>query len=218
MKNDVGVGMSGEATRMRDADASEHDMIAVAEGVHVEAVAGAYVGERRHAYGFGADEIVIGGEFHVGGLAGENRDAMPGPFGKRGVVGKIVAAGRRRTPCASTIRSKAKACGVCTMRSRLRSSVSITVSRSSTCLTVSATAIAGYRRAVLCRGVDGAGDKRAGQERPRRIMDEHEVGPGGAERLEPGANRGLPCGAARNRRQQVLEAGGRGAKRPASSG
>ena len=81
---------------MRDADASEHDMIAVAESVHVEAVAGADVGKRRHAQGFGANEIVVGRKLHIGSLASENSDTMAGPFGERGVVGKVLAAGRRR--------------------------------------------------------------------------------------------------------------------------
>jgi hypothetical protein len=43
-------------------------------------------------------------------------------------------------------------------------------------------------------------------------MDEHDIGRSGAKRLEPGANRGLPCRAPGNRRQQVPEAGGRGTK------
>ena len=62
MQRHVGVGMSGHAARMRDADAAEHDMIAVGEGVHVEAVAGPHVGKRRHAQRFGAGEIIVGRE------------------------------------------------------------------------------------------------------------------------------------------------------------
>ena len=49
VQRDVGVGMSGDAARMRDAHAAEHDVIAVAEGVHVETAAGAHIAERRHA-------------------------------------------------------------------------------------------------------------------------------------------------------------------------
>ena len=187
-------------------------MIAVAEGVHIEAVAGAYVGERRHAYGFGADEIVIGGEFHVGGLAGENRDAMPGPFGKRGIVGKVVAAGRRRTLVRFDDQVKSE--GLWCLYQAQPAAIE--------CLDYGLPLIdlldgigdgnGGHRRAVLCRGVDRAGDKRARQERSRRIVDQHKVGPDGAERLEPSANRGLPCGAAPDR-GQALEASGRGAER-----
>src|SRR5579863_3745695 len=81
---------------MRDADASEHHMVAFAESVHVETVAGADVAKGRYAQGFGANKIVVGGKLHVGSLARENGDAVAGPFGERGVVGKILAASCRR--------------------------------------------------------------------------------------------------------------------------
>ena len=45
MQRHIGVRMPGHAARMRDAHAAEHDMIAVGEGVHVEAVAGAHIGQ-----------------------------------------------------------------------------------------------------------------------------------------------------------------------------
>ena len=47
MQHDVGIRMSGQARGMRDADAAEHDMIAVAKGMHVETRAGADVGRGR---------------------------------------------------------------------------------------------------------------------------------------------------------------------------
>ena len=70
-------------------------MIAVAELVHVEAEAGAHVAELGEFRRFGAGEILVGGELHVGCLPLEGRDLQAGPFGERRVVGEIVAAGRR---------------------------------------------------------------------------------------------------------------------------
>ena len=72
MQRHVGIRMSGDAARMRDAHAAEHDMIAVGEGVDVKAVADAHVGKCRRAQQFGAGEIVVGGQFHVAGFACEN--------------------------------------------------------------------------------------------------------------------------------------------------
>ena len=60
MQNNVSVGMSGEPARMRDPDASEHDMIAVAESVHIETIAGAHIAKSGHAHSLGANKIVVG--------------------------------------------------------------------------------------------------------------------------------------------------------------
>ena len=83
---------------MRDAHAAEHDVIAVAELVDVEAEAGAHVAERGELGRFGAGEILVGGELHVAGLALERGHLESGPFGQRGIVGEILAAGRLRAP------------------------------------------------------------------------------------------------------------------------
>ena len=58
---------------MRDADAAEHDVVAVAEGVNVEAGADAQVGEAREPLRLGAGEIVVGGQLGVARFAGEGR-------------------------------------------------------------------------------------------------------------------------------------------------
>ena len=57
MQGDVGVGMSRHAAPIRDTDARKHDVIAIAEGVHVKAVSGAHVRKRRHAQRFGAGKV-----------------------------------------------------------------------------------------------------------------------------------------------------------------
>ena len=59
MQHDVGVGMAGDPAVVRDAHAAEHDVIAVAELVHVEAEAGAHVAERGELRRFGAGEILV---------------------------------------------------------------------------------------------------------------------------------------------------------------
>ena len=111
------------------------------------------------------------------------------------------------------MRPKAKACGVCTMRRRLRSSVSVTIACVVDFLHGVGDGDAGHRGAVLLAGSDGAGDQGAGQERPRRVMDEDELGRSRAQRFEPGAHRGLPRRAAGDRRQQLFKPGGRSAKK-----
>ena len=51
MQHHVGVGMSVQPAVMGNADAAEHDMIAVAEGVDVEAHAGADIVEQSGSRG-----------------------------------------------------------------------------------------------------------------------------------------------------------------------
>ena len=54
MQRHVGIGMAGQPAVVRDLHAAEPDVIAVAEGVHVEAVADAQIGEARDAPRLGA--------------------------------------------------------------------------------------------------------------------------------------------------------------------
>src|SRR4051794_11082903 len=57
MQSDIAVGMGEKAACVRDADAADHQVIAVAEGVHVIAGAGPDVAELAGEAGFLADEI-----------------------------------------------------------------------------------------------------------------------------------------------------------------
>ena len=93
MQDDVGIGMARQSAPMRDAHAAEHDVIAVAELVDVEAEAGAHIAQGCKLGRFSAAEIIVGGELHVPGLTLERGDLEARPFGERGVVGEIV------TPC-----------------------------------------------------------------------------------------------------------------------
>ncbi len=98
MKHDVRVGVSGQSAVERHANAAEHDVIAVAELMDVEAEAGPDVAEFRKLDGFCTGEVFVRGELHVGGFSLEGDDLEPGPFRKCGIVGEIVPARRRGTP------------------------------------------------------------------------------------------------------------------------
>ena len=126
---------------------------------------------------------------------------MPGPFGERGVVGEIVARGfvarggarrrsrQRRTPAASARRATAA-----------RSSVPVTMPLRVDGLDRVGDRQHRHRRAVFRRRGDRAGDQRGRRERPRCVVDQHDVGLAGGERLQPGADRILPGRAAEYRR------------------
>src|SRR4029079_17634490 len=92
MESDVGVGVSGQASVVRNPDAAKPEMIAVGKGVHVEAVAEAEIGETRDPPRLGLGEVFVGGEFHVAGFAGKYANLQACPFAQRCVVGEIVKA------------------------------------------------------------------------------------------------------------------------------
>ena len=97
------------------------------------------------------------------------------PFGERGVVGEIVAASRRGARGAHRAAAgKAKACGVCTVRSAARSSVAATRPSPSTSLTVSVTGRPGTAAPLFRGRRDRAADQRGRRERPRRIVHQHD--------------------------------------------
>ncbi len=209
MQHDVGVGMTGERLRMRDADAAERDVIAGTEGVHVDAGAGAHVAKRRKLHGFGAREIVRVGDLDVAGLAGKDADLEAGPFGERGVVGEILAACRGRAAMGASSAGEGEA-----LR-RLHQPQRVAVERP----VDPAVGIDGLdrigdrqrrdRRAASFGRRDRARHQRGAGERPGGVVDQDDVGLARSERLEPGAHRSLPGGAAEYRRQNV-EPGRRG--------
>ena len=98
--------------------------------------------------------------------------------------------------CASRMTSKRNDCGVCAMRSRARSGVA------STCPAVAdqfyrvGHGNRRHRRAGQARGIDRARDHRCRDERPRGVMDQHDVRRLARERFQSGADRGLPGRAA----------------------
>ncbi len=194
-------------------------MIAVAELMNVEAEAGANVAEFGKLCGFRAGEVVVGGELHVGGFSLEGDDLEPGPFGQRGIVGEIVPARR----CGAPVRIQYGFEGE--RLRRLHEAQLRAVDR------------AGHD----ARGIDGldrVGDRDGRNgcavlsaqpsiarainalrgKRPGRVVDQHHVGLGRGQRLQAGADRGLPRRAARYRRTASRDLGWRRQTAPASSG
>ena len=206
--------MSGQAARVRNADAAEHDVVAIAEGVDVEAGAGAHIAKRRHAQRFGPGEIVVGRELHVAGLASEYAYAMAGPFGERGVVGEIVAAGGRGAAVrVHDERRRQRLAGSAPCASGCDRAFRSPCPAASTFFTVSVMATAGTAApcsfaAVMARAIRAPLKNGRAASWIRTIS-----GAVDRQRLEPGAHGSLPRGAARNRRQHVAQAGRRGAER-----
>ena len=93
---DVAVGMREKAAAVRHANAANHHMIAVAEGVNVVAGPGSDIAERGAEAGFLANKIFRCRQFHVCRIAFKGRHRQSRPFGQRGVVGEIAAAIARR--------------------------------------------------------------------------------------------------------------------------
>src|SRR5580692_5003388 len=93
MDHDISIRMTGHAARMPNAHAAKHDVVAVGEGMHVETDAGSHVGQRRKLQYFGAHEVLVGRYFDVARFAFKHADVMPGPFGKRGIIGETLKAG-----------------------------------------------------------------------------------------------------------------------------
>ena len=209
MQRDVGVGMTGQRVRVRNAHAAERDMIAGAEGMHVDAGAGAHVAERGEGGGLRAGKILAVVILMLPVSPANAVTVSPAHSASAASSVKSSRPAAAALRCASSKAGKAKACGVCTRRKLARSSVPVTRPAASTDLTVSVTGSAGMA-APLCRAASMAREAscRAG-EGPRRVMHQHDLGRMRGERFEPGAHRHLPRRAAEHRRQR-LQSGGRG--------
>ena len=135
-------------------------------------------------------------------------DLEPGPFGQRGVVGEIVAAGGSGLAVRVEQRGKGE------RLRRLHAAQLRAVERAGD----QARGIdpldrvgdfePGDRRAGLRAGGDRARHQRGRAERPRRVVDQHDVRGARAQRLQAGPHRGLPGRAAEHRRQQFQALGG----------
>ena len=93
---DIAVGMGEKASGVRHAHAADHQMIAVAEGMHVVAGAGPDIAEHCSEARFLANEIFGCRQFHVRRIAFKCRHRQSRPFRERRIVGEIVAALARR--------------------------------------------------------------------------------------------------------------------------
>ena len=113
VQHHVGVGMALELAVVRDPHAAEPHRVAFREGVDVETLADAHVGQRRRKPLGGGVEIAHRRHLEIGRLALEHMHRMARRFGDGGVVGHI---GARRGAMRGEDQSKRKACGVCTAR------------------------------------------------------------------------------------------------------
>ena len=91
MQADIAVGMGQKALGVRHAHAADHDMVALAEGMHVVARAGPDVAEQAGQPRFLAHEILGSGELHIGNIAFKGCNRQSRPFGNRGIIGEIAA-------------------------------------------------------------------------------------------------------------------------------
>src|SRR6476646_4378269 len=84
--------MAGECLIVWNVDPTKRHMIAGTEGMHIQSRAGTHIAESVRLDSFRAGEIFRCSEFDVAGFTGEYAHFYAGPFGERGVVGKIAAA------------------------------------------------------------------------------------------------------------------------------
>ena len=197
MQRDVGVGMAGQRLRVCDADAAERDVIAGREGMHVDAGAGAHIAERarrralRRARNRPALVILM-----LPGSPAKTLTFMPAHSAS------AASSVKSSRPCAAARRwaasraAKSKACGVCTRRRLLRSSVLSTRPSASTVLTVSVTGRAGMA-APLARPRRSRATIRSALAKGRAASCTRTMSGGArAQGFQPGTHRGLPGGAA----------------------
>ena len=150
-------------------------MVALGEGMDIEPVACSHVGERRGAQSFRAHKIVVGCQFHVITLAREHADAMAGPFGQGGIVGKIIAPRGR----GFAVRRHDKIEGE-SLRRLHHAKVAAVERLDHDRAIVQFFYRVGDRNRRHCRtalfaGSDGARDQRAGDEWACGVVNEHEL-------------------------------------------
>src|SRR5690242_18585525 len=96
MQGYIGIRMTSQGLRMRNANAAQHHMIAWTESVYIETGTGAHVAEHGGLRRLGAREILRCRDLDVAGLAGKYGHSHAGPFSECGVVREIVASILRR--------------------------------------------------------------------------------------------------------------------------
>ena len=207
MQGDIGIGMAGEAVVVRDPDAVQPYMVARAGGMHVEAVAGAHIAQRRERRGEGlaSIEVRVGRQLHVRCLAFEDMQRLAGPFGHRAVIREIGDARRR---CALV---RVEDVGEAKRLRRLhRPEIRPRRRRHHQPRLVDALdrvrhGQAGHRRAVPGRSVDRPVDEPRRGKRAGGVVDQHDVRLKGGQRPEPGEAGGLTRGTAAGRRHHPVD-------------
>ena len=182
-----------ESRGVRYADAADHQVIAVAEGVNVVAGAGSDIAEQglpRRASSRTKSSGVV--SFMFASIAFKGRNRQSRPFGERRIVGEIVRPSRAARRWASRIDVEAE----CLRRLRdpqaARAPALLRRFRlRPTSLIVSATGMAGTAAPVAAGRIDRARNQGSRNERPCRVVNQHDVGLRPRQRLEPGMHRRL---------------------------
>ncbi len=195
----IGIGMPDETAVEWNGDTAERHGGAGPEGVDVEAVAGADVHGVSDA-GPGAVEIRGRGDLEVILVARDDPDLEPGLAGNRRVVERLAGVAPVRGE--NIGKPESLRC--------LGPPEPVPPGRGDGPAVLIGTPESvddpqggqGGRSAV--EGLENGGDQRRTDERPGGIMDENPVWRKSRKRLEAGADRGSPAGAARDRRQQSL--------------
>jgi hypothetical protein len=109
----VGVGVTDKRLRVRNPDTAEHDMIAGAERMNIEAGSGANIGKQLRVDRVRAQEIVFCGDFEIPRLSRERGPTvMPAHSASAASSVKSLRPSNAALRCAFRIGAKAKACGV----------------------------------------------------------------------------------------------------------
>ncbi len=169
----VGVRMADQPVIVRHLHAAEPDMVALAEGVDIKTLARADVRQIVEHSGFGAQKILTCGQLDVVGFAGEDENAMAGPFRHGGVVGQFAAAVGAHGPMGGENEPEPE------RLRRLHGAQRRTVGRRHDALVLGDFldrvdhGKAGNRRAFFARGVQRPSDQSGPHEGPGRVMDQH---------------------------------------------
>jgi len=203
VKEDVGVAVADEAALVRNGDSAQPDPVAGAEGVNVEAEAGAGDPCRRQT-GFGPGEVRLVGELVQNRVARDGGDGEAGGARDLGIIGRV-----RARPGGMGADDRLEPEG---LRGLDPDEIAARDARSQSDSALRQGVDDGEHGnggGALAEGVEQAVDHRRRKEGAGGVVDQN---PGdaadGAQRREPVADRLLPRGAAGDWGRQVEGAGG----------
>ncbi len=190
MQRNVGIRMSRQRSRMRNAHAAEPNVVAFHEGMYIISGRGADIGKSRHLGRGQAGKVVRRGQLDIAGLAFKNRDCHAGPFGQRRIVGEIVAPGRGSTVMCRQKFLIAKCLG------RLHGAQAVAIERlDHPALGIDRFDGIGQRHGGDCRppgtGRNGTGNEGRRGKGSRRIVHQDDLRRFMQKRFKPGSYRGL---------------------------
>ncbi len=195
---DIGIGMADKARVMRDRDAADHDVVAGAERMHVEALADPDIAEARGEEPLRRGEVLRGRHLQIV-LAPLNHERRhPGGLGDRRIVGQ------HASDCGAVRRENGR---------EMKALRGLRAPQSGAVDGVLDPALLNPLHRVAKReggdrggrgseAVEDAVDQRGVGKGARAVVDQHARGIMGDQRFEAEPHRILPLGPARHRRQQ----------------